>query len=172
MLFRQFSRKYCSSFNPKTLDGAGSINLSNFVNGSWVSSKWYTDILDPLNGEKFIRMPNTSEQELGPFIERMRSIPKSGLHNPLRSVERYNLYGDVTFRLARALDIPAVEEHFALCIQRVAPKSYSQCLGEVRVVKAFLKNFGGDQVRFLAKGFHVSGDHLGQQSQGYRWPYG
>ncbi len=28
------------------------------------------------------------------------------------------------------------------------------------------------QVRFLARGFHVSGDHLGQESKGYRFPYG
>jgi 1-pyrroline-5-carboxylate dehydrogenase len=28
------------------------------------------------------------------------------------------------------------------------------------------------QVRFLARGFSVPGDHLGQQSHGLRWPYG
>jgi Aldehyde dehydrogenase family len=28
------------------------------------------------------------------------------------------------------------------------------------------------QVRFMARGFVVSGDHQGQQSSGYRWPYG
>jgi acyl-CoA reductase-like NAD-dependent aldehyde dehydrogenase len=28
------------------------------------------------------------------------------------------------------------------------------------------------QVRFLARGFSVPGDHMGQQSHGYRWPYG
>lgn len=27
-------------------------------------------------------------------------------------------------------------------------------------------------MRFLARGFSVPGDHLGQQSSGYRWPYG
>lgn len=27
-------------------------------------------------------------------------------------------------------------------------------------------------MRFLARGFHVSGDHLGQESKGYRFPYG
>ena len=117
-------------------------------------------------------MPDTSGKELSPFINRMRAIPKSGLHNPLRNVERYLQYGEVSFKLAAALARPEIEEHFALCIQRVAPKSYAQCVAEVRVVGAFLKNFGGDQVRYLARGFHVSGDHAGQQSQGYRWPYG
>lgn len=28
------------------------------------------------------------------------------------------------------------------------------------------------QVRFLARGFSVSGDHAGQTSNGLRWPYG
>ena len=28
------------------------------------------------------------------------------------------------------------------------------------------------QVRFLARSFAVPGNHLGQQSHGYRWPYG
>eukprot|EP00952_Eustigmatos_sp_NYUAD-ZCMA_P005217 22851-Eustigmatos_ZCMA.PRE.1 len=28
------------------------------------------------------------------------------------------------------------------------------------------------QVRFLARSFAVSGDHAGQTSHGYRWPYG
>ncbi len=28
------------------------------------------------------------------------------------------------------------------------------------------------QVRFLARGFSVPGDHYGQMSHGHRWPYG
>lgn len=28
------------------------------------------------------------------------------------------------------------------------------------------------QVRFLARSFAVPGNHLGQQSHGFRWPYG
>ena len=31
---------------------------------------------------------------------------------------------------------------------------------------------GGGQVRWHARSFGVSGDHPGQQSNGYRWPYG
>ena len=36
----------------------------------------------------------------------------------------------------------------------------------------FLNNFGGDNVRFLARSFGIPGDNVGQQSNGYRWPYG
>jgi 1-pyrroline-5-carboxylate dehydrogenase len=171
-MLSQINRRFSSVFNPNTVSGAHPATLSNFVNGEWTSTKAYTNIVDPMNGEVIIKMPSTSKDELRPFIDRMRSVPKTGLHNPLRNVERYNTYGEISFKLAAALDTPEVEDHFARCIQRVAPKIYAQCLAEVRVVKVFLKNFGGDQVRFLARGFHVSGDHDGQQSQGYRWPYG
>ena len=172
MLVRPNILRYQSLFNPKTVSKATPITLSNYIGGIWIGAQSYAEIVDPLNGDVFIRMPNTSKSELDPFIAKMKGIPKSGLHNPLKHVERYNLYGEISFKLAAALHDPVIEEHFARCIQRVAPKSYAQCLAEVRVVKVFLQNFSGDQVRFLARGFHVSGDHAGQQSQGYRWPYG
>lgn len=40
------------------------------------------------------------------------------------------------------------------------------------VTRNFLDNFGGDNVRFLLQGFQVPGDHLGQTSGGYRFPFG
>lgn len=40
------------------------------------------------------------------------------------------------------------------------------------MTRQFLRNFGGDQVRFLARGFTVAGDRGGQQSSGHRYPYG
>ena len=40
------------------------------------------------------------------------------------------------------------------------------------VTAAFLHNFGGDNVRFLARSFGVPGDHDGQSTHGHRWPYG
>ena len=57
-------------------------------------------------------------------------------------------------------------------IQRFIPKHRLQAAGELKIIKIFLENFSGDSVRFLARGFSVPGDHLGQQSHGYRWPYG
>ena len=43
---------------------------------------------------------------------------------------------------------------------------------QVSVVAAFLENFCGDNVRFLARSFGVPGDHDGQTSVGHRVPYG
>lgn len=39
-----------------------------------------------------------------------------------------------------------VSDFFAKLIQRVAPKSYQQALGEVYVTGKFLENFSADQV--------------------------
>ncbi|CAD7969906.1 unnamed protein product [Amoebophrya sp. A120] len=170
--------------DPGMLSGSKKVALQNFVNGEWATAtstssknncKKYIPILDPLNGEEFIHMPDTgadSTSELAPFLEKMRTVPKSGLHNPLNNVDRYTLYGEVSFQLAKCLDDPAISDHFTRLIQRVVPKSYAQAYGEVKIVAKFLQNFGADQVRFLARGFTVSGDHDGQQSQGYRFPYG
>ena len=99
-------------------------------------------------------------------------MPKSGLHNPFKRPERYLLYGQVTRRAAEALHRPEGEAFFVRLIQRVAPKSHGQAFAEVKLTRHFLENFGGDNVRFLARGFQVPGDHAGQMSGGYRWPFG
>jgi 1-pyrroline-5-carboxylate dehydrogenase len=52
------------------------------------------------------------------------------------------------------------------------PKSEVQARGELAVTRKMIENFSGDQVRFLMRSFNVPGDHQGQQSSGYRWPYG
>lgn len=52
------------------------------------------------------------------------------------------------------------------------PKSQIQSAGEVTVTRKFFENFTGDNPRFLCRSFNTSGDHQGQYSSGYRWPYG
>lgn len=142
------------------------------VQGEWVSTEKTMPIVDPMNGEVFIHVPDTQVSEIEPFVSSLRSVAKSGLHNPLKNPERYLLYGRVSRDAAAALARPEIAEHFARLIQRVAPKSYAQAMGEVNVTRIFLENFSGDQVRFLARSFANPGDHPGQQSAGYRWPYG
>lgn len=67
---------------------------------------------------------------------------------------------------------PEIQEFFIRAIQKCVPKSHTQAKGEVMVTASFLNNFGGDNVRRLAKSFGVPGDHYGQMSVGHRWPYG
>ncbi|CAN0278158.1 unnamed protein product, partial [Laminaria digitata] len=85
---------------------------------------------------------------------------------------RYLTYGSATAKAAALMAEPEVEHFMTRLIMRVAPKSYAQAKGEVVVTRRFLENFSGDNVRLLAKSFTVPGDHVGQSSTGYRWPYG
>jgi 1-pyrroline-5-carboxylate dehydrogenase len=41
--------------------------------------------------------------EIQAFRDAMNSCPKSGLHNPLKNPERYNLYGEVFHNMSVAL---------------------------------------------------------------------
>lgn len=127
---------------------------------------------DPLNGEPFLQCPDTQLYEIEPFVSSLRSVPISGLHNPLKNPERYVMLGDISAKAAALLRSDEVANHFARLIQRFVPKSMTQALGEVTVTRLFLENFSGDSVRFLAKGFSTPGDHPGQQTIGYRWPFG
>ena len=153
---------------------------ANLVRGTWravgASDARATKIVDPMNAsetETFVVLPSTNtKEEIDEVARSLASCPKSGLHNAFKAPERYVAYGAVAARLAEEFRKPEVEEYFARLIQRVAPKSHSQALAEVIVTRKFLENFAGDNVRFLARGFSVSGDHLGQQSHGLRWPYG
>mmetsp|Transcript_24444 Transcript_24444/g.61429 ORF Transcript_24444/g.61429 Transcript_24444/m.61429 type:complete len:559 (-) Transcript_24444:41-1717(-) len=144
----------------------------NIVAGQWSNTAATRTIPDPLNGKPFLIVPETSPGEIKPFVDSLLSVPKSGLHNPLKNPQRYLTYGNVTAKAAHELGRPEVRDFFARLIQRTAPKSWAQAVGEVVVTQKFLENFGGDQVRFLARGFSVPGDHPGQMSHGHRWPFG
>ncbi|KAL6784673.1 ALDH12 [Auxenochlorella protothecoides x Auxenochlorella symbiontica] len=161
-----------SRVDPAQLSGSSPAALNNLVAGEWTQTAQSLSVVDPMNGEPFLSVPDTQLDEIQPFIDSLRSVPKSGLHNPLKLPERYLLYGNVSRNAAAELLKPEVADHFARLIQRVAPKSYPQAEAEVSVTRIFLENFSGDQVRFLARSFGVPGDHPGQQSNGYRWPFG
>ena len=43
-----------------------------------------------MNGEEFIKVPETNlDTELHEFATSLLRCPKSGLHNPIKNVERY-----------------------------------------------------------------------------------
>ncbi len=142
----------------------------NLVGGEWLSAEKKIGVVDPMNGERFIEMPDT--QDVAPFVAGLKSCAKTGMHNPLKNVERYVELGKVCAGAAALLAEKDVEDFFTKLIQRVMPKSWIQCKTEVTVTRTFLENFSGDGVRFLARGFSNPGDRTGQQSHGYRWPYG
>jgi 1-pyrroline-5-carboxylate dehydrogenase len=160
-----------------TIDPFDGMNAStpgiaqNLVGGEWSSgTEIRDDLVDPLNGGAFVNVPDTTD--IAPFVDGLHSCPKSGLHNPLKNTDRYVHLGRVCARSAALLATPEVEEYFVKLTQRVMPKSWQQCLNEVVVTRVFLENFAGDGVRFLGRGFSNPGDHAGQESRGYRWPFG
>lgn len=125
-----------------------------------------------MNGEKFIEMPNTDQEELKEFADSLRKVPKTGLHNPIKNVERYVMYGQICRRACELLYKKEICDHFAKLIQRLVPKHWDQCVGEVNVVRCFFANFSGDNVRFLAHSERYPGDRDGQHPTSYRWPLG
>ncbi len=164
MKFSTLDIKILSQNNPYT--------IKNLVFGVWQNTTKTRNIIDPLNGEEFIKIQDTTPEDFFSFVESLKSCPKSGRHNPFSNIERYKMLAEVSRKTAEKLKDPEIEDFFATLIMRVMPKSYAQCLGEVRVTADFFANFSSDQVRFLARGFSNPGDHEGQESRGYRWPYG
>ena len=144
----------------------------NLIGGKWVSARNFETIVDPLKGGDMLRVPLTSDAEAAAFGASLMSCGKGGLHNPFTNVARYIMLGKVSLRAAAALRDPRINRHFSRLVQRTSPKSWAEATGEVNVCAAFLENFSGDNVRFLARGFSVPGNHVGQRSNGHRFPFG
>lgn len=97
-----------ASVDPNKLSGSNPATLYNLVGGKWVSTKKYMDIIDPMNGEPFLRMPLTQGEELEAFVQSLKACPKSGLHNMYKKPERYNMWGAISARMAAELEKPEV----------------------------------------------------------------
>ena len=73
--------------------------VPNLVNGNWVrKASKVMEIPNPMleNGHPIFSIQDTQVEELGPFIESMALVPKSGVHNPLKNVDRYLALGEVS----------------------------------------------------------------------------
>lgn len=146
--------------------------LKNLVNGVWKTTKNYTNILNVLNSRNNFKVPDTSIDELKPFIKSINSVSKSGLHNPYKNQERYDMLGNVCFKTAFDLHKTEFENQLVNEIISTTGKTEQQAYSELAVSRKFLENFSGDQVRFLSKGFNTPGEHFGQSFNSLRWPYG
>ena len=104
--------------------------VQNLIKGEWTKElKENEEILDPISGEVFLRVPNTTD--FSEYIKNLDRCPKSGLHNPIKNPDRYLMLGEVSRNASRILKEKSVEQYFCKLIQRVMPKSDIQCLGEV-----------------------------------------
>eukprot|EP00121_Abeoforma_whisleri_P002569 Awhi_evm1s2310 len=162
-----------ATVDPFTMSEAKPGQAQNLVQGEWKNAGGASrTIVDPMNGEPFLSIPDTKGTHLDEFCDSLKACPTYGLHNPFHNVHRYVDMGQVCFRLANALHEPEVEDYFVKLIQRVTPKSRAQALGEIVTSRKWLQSFSGDQVRNLARSFGLPGDHIGQQTCGYRYPFG
>ena len=138
-----------ATLDPDAISGSNPCKICNLEGGEWRDTKEYFTIPDPMNGEPFILVPNTSVEELEPFRRNAEACPKSGLHNPLKIPERFVMCGEIMHQAGHELSRPDTMDFFAKCIQRCMPKSYQQAWYEVKVTADFLKNFGGDNPRLM-----------------------
>ena len=73
--------------------------VSNLVHGQWtVVSANRMSIPNPMDKNKpdLFTIPDTQVNELEPFYQSLRAVPKTGLHNPLKNVHRYVEYGEIS----------------------------------------------------------------------------
>lgn len=161
-----------ATVDPYTLNASKPHTVNNILDGKMVSYAKTIPVVDPINGENFIHVSTPEGKELDAFVESQRKVPSYGLHNPIRNVHRYNMYGDIFFRIAAEMRKPEIQDYFAKLTQRVMPKSFPQVTAEVVVTRKFFENFAGDNPRFIHSSFNIAGDYNGQTSTGYRWPYG
>lgn len=107
-----------ATFDPYSAGHGGDVySVPNLVDGKWThESKQKMSIIDPLDKNKgpIFTICDTHEDEVGPFIESLRKVPKSGLHNPLKNPERYLKYGDITRKVRRTF-----KKCFSMSIRRI-----------------------------------------------------
>ncbi|KAI3500274.1 hypothetical protein L1887_36093 [Cichorium endivia] len=112
-------------WNQEPLDSTLPSSSPKFIfQGKWIKSANWNTIVDPLNGESFIKVSEVDASGIKPFVESL-----------------YLLYRDISAKAGHMLALPEVSDFFAKLVQRVAPKSYHKALGEVYVTGKFLENF-------------------------------
>lgn len=76
--------------------------VSNLVDGNWSSSKETMAIPNPMDKDAppVCTIPDTQESELSPFLKSLKVVPKSGVHNPLKNVERYLQFGEISRKVS------------------------------------------------------------------------
>ena len=84
----------------------------NLVQGEWVPSAQYMDLVDPLNGGTLMKIPDTQLAEIDPFVASLKECPKTGLHNPFKNKERYLMLSEVNRRVVECMHDPEVFEFF------------------------------------------------------------
>lgn len=95
-----------ATVDPFSLSGSKPHTVTNILEGKTVTYKKTIPIVDPMNGEHFLNVSTPEGSELDGFIESQKNVPKYGLHNPIKNVHRYTMYGDIFFKIAAEMRKP------------------------------------------------------------------
>ncbi|MBA0582299.1 hypothetical protein Gorai_024450, partial [Gossypium raimondii] len=105
-LFRSVHSLPFATVEAEGISGSQPAEVQNLVQGKWTGSAAWNTLVDPLNGEPFIKVAEVDGNGIQPFVESLSKCPKHGLHNPFKSPERYLLYGDISAKAAHMLALP------------------------------------------------------------------
>jgi len=119
-----------ATLDPNELGTVSTHNVLNVVGGQWQKDGDIANKLiipNPMNkdGLPICTVPDTRVDELGPFIQSMEAVSKSGVHNPLKSVERYLMYGEISRKvgLISYIHVHIVSKHITNQQKNVASSS-------------------------------------------------
>lgn len=89
-----------ASIDPMSLgESSTPYHVPNLVNGNWINdSSKVISIPHPMkrSGHPIFTIQDTQVDDLRPFIDSMANVPKSGVHNPLKNVNRYLELGEIS----------------------------------------------------------------------------
>ena len=102
-----------ATYDPKT---AGSTTetyaVQNLCDGNWTKAKSTMEIIHPLDKDAhpIFTIPDTQADEIQPFVDSLRKVSKSGVHNPLKNPHRYLEYGEISRKVSRRNALGCVDD--------------------------------------------------------------
>ena len=92
-----------ATYDPKVAGTTKEVHaVQNLVDGKWTKAKATMEIIHPLDRDAhpIFSIPDTQADEIQPFIDSLRKVPKSGVHNPLKNPHRYVEYGEISRKVS------------------------------------------------------------------------
>jgi hypothetical protein len=90
-----------ATLDPHALSGSHPHTVTSFLDGKIITYPKTVPVVDPLNGENFLNIGiPSSNADLEGYIQSQRAVPSYGVHNPIKNVARYQLMGDIFFKIA------------------------------------------------------------------------
>lgn len=77
-VYTQRSWDSFSSVDPWLLSRDNPHEVLNLVNGKWTKSRETINVVDPINGENFLRVQDAKVDEIEEFVKSLNSCSKSG----------------------------------------------------------------------------------------------